>query len=740
MKTIKFKVKHLLFIGVVAILVIGYGNNIFWKGIELYNRIVPDDFDVNISMIEANTIEGENYRLALPLEEQNYNLYDLVTISDGATSSSTHIQRVSGQKVYNQYLSFGEEENLIVDYPEYVLNVALVQWFSGDIVKTKDIMQYIDTDILDRTSSDHYHLIQVGMALTVHDLDGVMEALSRVEDEEYDAVKNVIKAFISMYFDASVHYKEVDNVFFYDESDRYIRYFEQVASLVETTRYREMHQTSINESNTSVVGRVTRNGELLKGIFIYEDTFKGMSSNEGFDTRVFITDEKGEFHIPKAQKETESLGIIIPWHLIADQQFSHDWELVLEGGKETVLFVFNDGVRFNSIEIVGEDLKYSLDDSQNTGDREYVLKVRNVDPKYDVNGSVAELNTEIRDREGTIDLNEIRRVMYAASNNSSGEVTFERLMEPLYLTGEYYFEVFPVEEENGSGHIYNGLFSDALSYPLEVAGNESSLGDNLIQEGKIEEAIDWYESNHSMHSLKVLITLFSRGYIEKEDVDFQPWEMDGADYEKAAVYTKMLIGGYGKTRMDLSKLARLYKKAGQYDKENDILQEMNLNYPSKYASYDLARNLINSGQYEKGVQMYYVNGEPEVDAIRYYHYFLLGNHQEYLCDAYAEQIARVDLDTFEPLFDLIRRGSYEKAWESLMNYQDSDLKTFYKLMMLESFDTLQINYDLIMEDEMYSTESGRRGDVEYYVSETERINNTSLKLILVMLRKDNNWF
>ena len=156
MKTIRFKVKHLLLIVIAAVVLIGFGDTIFWSGIGFYNRIMPESYAIDINNFEPGTVEGENARLNLLLSEQNYNLYDLVTVSEGATTPSSHIQRVSSKKVYDQYLSFGAEEDLLSEYPEYIINVALIQWFSGNMEKTEEIMKTIDPEELDDADRDNY--------------------------------------------------------------------------------------------------------------------------------------------------------------------------------------------------------------------------------------------------------------------------------------------------------------------------------------------------------------------------------------------------------------------------------------------------------------------------------------------------------------------------------------------------------------------------------------------------------
>lgn len=138
---------------------------------------------------------------------------------------------------------------------------------------------------------------------------------------------------------------------------------------------------------------------------------------------------------------------------------------------------------------------------------------------------------------------------------STDPFNIKMLTEPLYLTGDYYFSVDRVNSH--STYSTNGIFSDRLKTLISYEGVDYNQGDVLIKEGKIDEAIKWYEENPSRHNLKVLIALYTHGRKAKEG-EYEQVLYD-RDLDKAIHYSKMLIDLDGVTNDRLSSLASLYK-------------------------------------------------------------------------------------------------------------------------------------------------------------------------------------
>lgn len=760
MRHIRIKIKTIL-ISILAIgLLITFGDNLFWQGVESFNNIVEERFEINVNNIATKTIKNENKRLTLLLSENDYNLYDLVTYSGGGTSSSSHIRSVDSQKVFDQYLNFAKEYNLQNKYADYALNVALVQWFSGEMENTIAILDAFNPNDLQDEVKDYYYLLRMGIALTYNELEAVQEALGNIEGSEYKDLKENTKEFIARYFGVDLPYEQVEVEYDEIENNRYLGYFssifdilsrhkmnvsenyiEEVASdNAEDMAVRELFAMG-EQLSKSVSGKVTANGEGLQGIFLYEDVDKnGMSSYEGFGMGVYVTDEKGEYFIPNIHENTESIGLIIPWHLIHDQQWSSANDINQKNFKnEVVNFELNDGVAFSQLEIIDDLLRYEISDPMNTKDRYYTMKIRYVDPEYDINGTTIDIRLEHDQMQGEIALRElIKESSFPFSQSSSyDELDIKRFLEPLYLSGEYYFELNP-HTDNRESYTWNGIFTDALSTPLLVSGNEKmSDGDQLLADGEIERAMEWYQKDLSEHSLKVLVALYDRGY-KPLDEQSASWEMEGADSNKAALYMEKLIDNYGETDRRLGQLANFYRESYDFVKEEETLKKLYDSNPSVYVSFDRAKNLIHQGHFDEGIQMFFDSGNPEIDQDRYYAYFLLGLENDKLTNEYKMLLSRIEgLEDYEIFNGLIHSGEYLKAWDELQQMTESDLKTFFTLLMLDGIKLDELNYEKYANDNQIDDQKYLN---RYYVEKTNEMSESSIKQLLKMLKKDMNWF
>jgi len=514
MKHIRIKIKTLVILTVALILTVIYADSIFWLGISAYNKVAPDGHEVNLMNISADSPENENRRLEQILTNHNYNIYDLVWIEDGATFQGTHIRGIDSRKVYEQFLEFSEEEDLLSENIDYVLNVALVQWFGGESEKAISIIESIEPAELEGDAHDEYQIIQAGIGLTYHDLDKVKNSLEKIKGDDYWKLAQKIKEFISSFYGGGLEYEDVEIGQKTIDGNRYIGYYSEMISLTDlwNSEYREKRNEENKSNSTRILyGYVTRGGKALEGVFLYEDISSGMSSREGFDREVFVTDAEGRYQIKELNPETRHIGMAIPWHLIHDQQLKKNNKV--EEETETVDFDLKDGVRFTSLSIEDGQLLYEISDEAGNENRSYFMKIRSTNPAYDINGSEIDWEIKSSDMIGTIPLDEIaKRSSFSFSYGSSEEeLDIKRFLEPLYLTDEYYFEVRPIDEDR-SNFSWNGLFSDALAFSLHVEGrDEMSKGDALLSEGKVEQAMKWYDTDGSAHSLKVLAALYTRG-------------------------------------------------------------------------------------------------------------------------------------------------------------------------------------------------------------------------------------
>jgi len=746
MKHIRIRIKTLIVLSAVLLLAVFYADSIFWLGVSAYNEIAPKEHRVNAMNMSADSVENENRRLVQILSDHNYNIYDLVWLEDGATFQGTHIRSVDSRKVYKQFLEFCEEGDLFVENPEYVLNVALVQWFGGESERAISIIESIEPVELNGDEYDQYYLIQAGIKLTYHDLDIVIQSLDRIEGKDYKPIAQKIKQFISLFYDSGLEYEDVEIGQKTIDGNRYIGYYSEMISLVDTwtSEYREKRNAEYQRKpGRNLYGSVTRNEDPLVGVFLYEDISSGMSSSgDGFDRQVFVTDSEGKYEINGLNPETRHIGLAIPWHLIHDQQWKRNNEVDME--TETVDFEMKDGVRFTSLSIEDGQLFYEISDVAKNPKRKYIMKIRSTDPGYDINGSSIDWEIDYDEMTGTIPLDEIaKRSSFSFSYGSSEEeLDIKRFLEPLYLTDEYYFEVRPTDEER-SNFSWNGLFSDALAFSLHVEGrDEMSQGDTLLSEGKVEEAMKWYDTDASAHSLKVLAALYTRGYIPDEE-NSAAWELDGVDHFKAAEYLARLIEKDGETNGRLRQLATQYRQSYQFEKEKEVLLKLrdledSSDSENVYLEMDIARNMLMRGLYIEGTNHYHQVGDPEIDGDRYFAYFILGMRTELLPEEYSKELLEVEeIKDYETFNEMIAEGKYIDAWEWMDGMPDSDIKTFYTLLMFD-----RMNLDGISFKDMKTDLGLEEKDrfIDFYVEETMKLENERLSKVLRLLKEDYNWF
>ncbi|PLX31382.1 MAG: hypothetical protein C0604_07365 [Clostridiales bacterium] len=722
-----------------------YADSVFWLGVSAYNIVAPDGHEVNLMNMSADSPENENRRLEQILSDHDYNIYDLVWIEDGATFQGTHIRGIDSRKVYEQFLEFSEEEDIFSENIDYVLNVALVQWFGGESEKAISIIESIEPAELDGDAYDEYQIIQAGIGLTYHDLDKVKNSLEKIKGEDYSKLAQKIKEFISSFYDGGLEYEDVEIGQKTIDDNRYIGYYSEMISLTDTwnSEYREKRNEENQSNSTRILyGYVTRGGKALEGVFLYEDISSGMSSREGFDREVFVTDSEGRYQIKGLNPETRHIGMAIPWHLIHDQQWINNNKVEKE--TETVDFELKDGVRFTSLSIEDGQLLYEISDAARNENRSYFMKIRSTDPAYDINGSSIDWEINSSEMTGKIPLDEIaKRSSFSFSYGSSEEeLDIKRFLEPLYLTDEYYFEVRPVDEDR-SNFSWNGLFSDALAFSLHVEGrDEMSKGDALLSEGKVEEAMEWYDTDGSAHSLKVLAALYTRGYIPDEE-NSAAWELGGVDHFKAAEYMERLIEKDGSTNDRLNQLARQYKESFQYEKEGEVLSELRDaaetgDSEDAYLEMVIANNMIMRGRYIDGTDRYFEVGDPEIDGDRYFAYFLLGMRTELLPDEYSNELLEVEeIKDYETFNQIMAEGKYIDAWEWMYKMPDSDIKTFYTLLMLDRMNLDGISFK-DMKTELGLEEKDRF--IDFYVEETMKMENERLSKVLRLLKEDYNWF
>lgn len=685
--------------------------------------------------INSSCINGENKRVKQFFKDQDYEIFSLVQIKEGMSTGGLKIKTSEAEKTYEKFLEFKEKKDKYKDYEDYAMNVSLVQWFAGNSELAKEIINLIDVEQLNKDDKDKYYMIQAGYELTYHRLDKVIEYINLVGNPIYKQVTEDIKEFINVYYKIDIKYEEVKRTF--DNENIIIKSFSNIHRCNEVYRYRHKKLDNKASKGITVKGRVTINDKPVPGVFLYPNSdYSGMSSNEGFEAEFVVTDADGYYVMDSIQKDAK-IGIMIPWQLINDKQWGKTYNTKITSKDEKIInYEFYNGARFTRAEIKGDTFYYEIEDPKANKNRSYEVFVKDTDSKYDHGIEFKLANIDYNKMKGEIPLEKlISNSMFSFPNGDREDIlNITRFIEPLYLTGSYYFDV-RCYEENQKNSIYNGIFTDRLSKRVYYEGADLyNEGDQLIADRKVEEAITWYEKNQSEHNLKVLVALYSKGYIVVEG-DFEQ-NLKGADKEKAIKYLKIYTESYGETEGSLETLRYLYKDIYDFENERKVLELILDKKPSDYTYIELGINSINRGHFDEGLKIIKEHLGDGIDEVWYYFpYLILSNRISDLPQEYKENLN--ELEAYEDFFNLINAGNYIEAWDLLQSKPDSDLKVMYSLLMLDSFNLNECNF------KKYKKECGLDGVLrfhKYYVDETEKITDPNVKSILELLKEENNWF
>lgn len=214
----------------------------------------------------------------------------------------------------------------------------------------------------------------------------------------------------------------------------------------------------------------------------------------------------------------------------------------------------------------------------------------------------------------------------------------------------------------------------------------------------------------------------------------------------AIVYLKQLIDLYGSSERRLGDLADLYKELGRYNEEETIRQQLlEIDASSSYYNITYAKSIMHQGKYKDAVDHLLKYGDPENEADRYYPELIIGHRLELLPEDLKQGLYDCeDINDYKAYHELVQNGLYDQAWTHLQSMEDSSIKTFYTLLMLDGIRLDSMDFDHYKEEYLNSEYDDF---VEYYIKATEEIealdtsNKGLVKKILKYIKKiNNNWF
>ena len=724
---IKIKVKTILILIVLAGVLL-MSDTIYWQGIKVYNAIAPDQYKIAIDRINTKTLKGENQRLTQIFDENDYQLFMLVTIEEGYMLGGMRIRTEDAEKIYASYLAYDQAYKLYEDYPEYVINVALSQWFSGNVQRATELLD----GFTDETMSDDVRLVRTGMHIGLYEFEKAITVLDTIQTDKYSDVAAHLYYFLNTYMAVESENAPAAEPVYIANQQGYSKLFRSIFDMNSTAKDFNKAADSNETTKTSKIisGHVLINDQPIQGAFVYGKSYNGMRSNY-FEKMPQTTDQEGYYRIDDATDATRGVGIAISWHIIQDKQIDRNYYAFMDPlDTDTVDLHFSDGVTFKSLEIVGDTLRYEIEDPNQSEGRTYRIIAKHTDPKYDIY-AMASSEEIVDDLSGTLSLERLRlnsRLGFEVIT-SQNELAVERFIEPLYLSDVYEFSVDVNYPNETDAYVINGFYTDRLSQLVEVEGQASySEGDALIAQGNVEDAIAWYVKNQSLHALKVLTALYTKGYRVEESMAFSQ-TLSGSDAEKAIIYTEALIEQYGETEDLKYSLANLYEATNAYDKAAQIYLALISDAPQKqFYHVQYAKMLVNAGNFNKGLEYFTQHVTQNKQNYDWNSYYVLGNLPAFMSEDLLENHNRIEnIAYFEPFHKLIRKGEYLEAYKWLDQSKDSDLKTMYTLLWEDVFGR---QFDMDDHEDF----------VTYYMAKTESIRNIRISNILKDLKRYNNWF
>lgn len=725
MKFIKIKVKTLILLVMIIGIGLIFGKNLYWRGLEFYNDIMPEEMEIDIFTMQTSRLEDEANRLSLLMKSHPYQLYNLVTIGDGSMMSSARIRALDGEKILMSYRRFEERyDDLSHDYQ---LNVLLSQWFSGNRETTQQLIEEIEKLPLEAIDQNHFYLIKAAVDLSYFRLGKVEADLTYITLPQYQRTVEEIKEFMNKAYDYDIQYKLDRSELVLDEEALYNGFYQNISFYNDSYDFEEL--IGSKKKGTYVSGKVSLDGEPLAGVFVYPKNWSGISSNEGIGPMTAVTDEMGHYEIDCPYDDLKRVNLIAPWQLIHDKQIERPYDMAIEDG-HVENFEFTAGLKLTTLYLDGDDLVYEINDPLGDSTSRYLMSITYYD--LDVYNSYSYI--ELTGVSGRISLESIRKNADFAYGRVSSDtpLNYLRLMEHLYLSEDYVFEVRQLKDIPGR-YISNGLFQEGLSKVLYVPGNSLSDGDLLLKEGRLEEAMAWFDEQPSRHGLKVLIALYGYGYIHEED-DFR-LEVGGRDLQKALKYLEDLMVIDGETNDRWEQYWYFANEAYEYEKAYNALMKME---ETQYVAKNIGFNFIRRGAYEKGRNYWLTHTNVEEEADDYAGIFLLGGYTDELPEKIVKAYEAVDKKNYiEPFETLIRQGAYQEAWQYLSNLEDEDLKICYELLFLDDLQSKQMNLDIYKKQHQLDE---NMDFMTFYMGQVEKIKDKNIAELLKTLKEGHRWY
>lgn len=724
MRSIKIKVWMVLVILSIGVFSVFFAYDAFYFGINIYNNIAEESIDLN--KINTSSLSSENKRLNYLLEEESHQLIGFAELDNQSMSHVGSIPYHDGEKVYKTFKNYEETKQVYNKHQDYVLNVILVQWFSGRIEEAVELMSHLDVNILSEKEKDHYYLIQAAIDFSFYRLEEVEASLKEVSDD-YNSIIKSMCMFMEKYYEYDVQIDHVNINGVSDLNDIYEKYFSFFTYFKDS--YAQVDYLKPSDESIELKGKVLIDNEPFEGAIVYVSYINGFSTRTSLDGDYQVIDEAGEYKITTSYRDPQVVRILVPWHRAVSKSLTLSYSDELQDQHEQN-FIFETSTTFDYVFFDQDGLHYKINDNRNVN--AYVIQIR----FYENYINQAPSRVYVSKKEDVIPMDVLKAQMrtYYNSSVSDDPLTLMNFTKHLQIDGEYLISVKPDQYVMNQMTWY-GLASEINSALVTFEYGEAyNEGDLLIEAGHIDEAIMWYEAHPTEKNLEVLFNLYYHGK-RVELVDGYYYDRVDKDYDAARRVIETSIDDFGETYNKLDDYHDVLRDLEDYEAIEEVLKQLLSYQELAYYHLSLGKNYIRLGEASKGIQ--YIQDHVLVDSwTSYVELFILAGVSNHLPGHVKEAFDGLDLSGYEPFFTLFNAGHFKEAEIWLSQQKEGDIRTMYELLLLRA-----VNYEDKNVPEAYKQEKYQHGNQhEYYIDLVNAMKSGPVKAFLIKLKKPNNWF
>jgi hypothetical protein len=666
--------------------------------------------------------------------------------SNGSGTGGTTISIGSLENVNEDYRLIKDSNKKSDELGEYELGVSILNWFGGNSDNAIEILENVDylkdeelkttrnlnlaamyiglsrfeeaenLLIKDFKENDLYNYFKRDMLAYIYFFKGENDRFEKIISYKYDTLKLEGNSIKGVKFDEEEKYRLRGNLD--DEIDKlnpYLQLFGELQRIFEDIEYNQKEHENMKSTDNALTGYVSYNGDPLRGVVVYVKSTKnqGMSLGGFVDMGIYgTTDKNGRYEIKNIPNDNYDICLYGSWNQLRSKQVKFKSKHIAFDGNTKINenIQLYDPIKLKKLEYIGKDKIEVTWENPAGNDFEYSVKFGEIQ-NTDYGGEYANpsyVNSIItRENFALIDLSQLRKDSLGNIFSWGNDfVEPYQVIEPFYHTGKYglIINAYPLNKDYSySGSDNYGIFANKRYDSIDIEGNDWNEGDKLLLEKRYPEALKWFENKleedmDDIHAMKVLSTIYSKGYKCRED----GFGLIGKDVKKGIKYTELLKEDIGEKEYILSVLGDLYNSDGQYEKALEYyLKLAKVKAKDSYYEYSRAGNMcMKMNKWHKAFEYYklYVDNyeyrnyakvllvgilmDNKETIIKYSHMI---ESEEYGLD-YGELFntyINMDRDRYKELYNSINGEEIISAKE-ILEKDESELGIFYRGLLLLS--------------------------------------------------------